>query len=514
MSDGTVGVRVVATIMERTAVAIETAIEDASQGGADAAEIRFDAAPGAAPEEIGLSSPIPLIAACRSRRDGGAFDGDEEARVRLLERAEATGRFRLDVERGSAAERIQRERPASVAVLSRHDLERTPVDLEARARDLLDATRPGQVAKLVTTARSATDVLRLREILDRASAGAARAQRAAQVVSSGNGHPASGHGRLAAFAMGEEGIVSRVLAGVWGSAAVWAAARADAPGAPSQIPLRALLDLYRFRSLGPETTLYAVAGSPIGASLSPALHNAAFAALGIDAVYLPLACTRAEELAELAYELPLAGASITSPLKIDVLSLITDPDPSVTRAGACNTLLFDGPEAVRGANTDGPAALEEIRARLAPEGREALVIGAGGAARAIAFALAQASARVRIANRSWARAESLARDVGAIAWGMDEIPEDPDRILVQATSAPPDDVVVPPAARRAAFILDIRYGAAEPALVAEARAMGIPAADGLGMLVRQAGAQVPLFTGRGVPLEVLFEAARRARGER
>jgi 3-dehydroquinate dehydratase len=136
-----------------------------------------------------------------------------------------------------------------VAVLSHHDLEGTPVDLDALAREMLGAIRPGQVAKLVTTARSATDVLRVRAVLESAGKGASRERRAAQVVASGNGHPDSGKGRLAAFAMGEAGIPSRILAGAWGSAAVWAAARADAPGAPGQISLERLLGLYRFREI-------------------------------------------------------------------------------------------------------------------------------------------------------------------------------------------------------------------------------------------------------------------------
>jgi 3-dehydroquinate dehydratase/shikimate dehydrogenase len=504
---------VVATIMDRTVAEIESAIDEAALAGADAAEVRFDAAPGVAPEEIGASSSIPLIATVRARRDGGAFDEDEEARVRLLERAEATGRFRLDVERGSAAERIQRERPAAVAVLSRHDHEGTPADLDALARDLLGATRPGQVAKIVTTARQVTDVLRVRETLDRAQATEGRARRSAQVLASGNGHPASGHGRLAAFAMGEAGIASRILSGIWGSAAIWAAARDSAPGAPGQVPLTALLELYRFRALTPDTRIYAVAGSPIGGSLSPVLHNAEFRRTGADSVYIPLSCASAEELATMARELPLAGASVTAPLKVAVMRLVTDPDPSITRAGACNTLVFEG-DTVRGFNTDGPAAVEEIRAHAAVEGREALVVGAGGAARAIALALAEAGAHVRIANRGGERGAALARLLGTEALRIEAIDEDPGRILVQATSAPLQDPVVPPHARRAAFVLDIRYGEHEPALVREARATGIPTADGLGMLVRQAAAQLRLFTGAEVPLDFLFEAVRVARDPR
>src|SRR4030095_810170 len=169
----------------------------------------------------------------------------------------------------------------------------------------------------------------------------------------------------------------------------------------------------------------------------------------------------------MARELPLAGASVTGPLKVAVMRLVTDPDPSITRAGACNTLVCEG-DTVRGFNTDGPAAVEEIRAHAAVEGREALVVGAGGAARAIALALAEAGAHVRIATRGGERGAALARLLGTEALRIEAIDEDPGRILVQATSAPLQDPVVPPHARRAAFVLDIRYREHEAALAREA----------------------------------------------
>src|SRR5262249_60805061 len=114
------------------------------------------------------------------------------------------------------------------------------------------------------------------------------------------------------------------------------APRADARGAPGQLPLEALIDLSRFRALPPATRIYAVAGSPVGRSLSPVLHNAALHRIDADAVYLPLECASAAELATVARELPLAGVSVTAPLKVAVLSLVTDADPSVARTGAGN----------------------------------------------------------------------------------------------------------------------------------------------------------------------------------
>src|SRR5207249_3219262 len=157
-----------------------------------------------------------------------------------------------------------------------------------------------------------------------------------------------------------------------------------------------------------------------------------------------------------------------TPLKIAVLPFIEEPDRSVIDTGACNTIVGR-----RGYNTDGEAALDEIRARIDPRGRRAIVVGAGGAARAVAVSLRGAGAQVTIATR--------------------------------------EDPVVPPAALRAAFVLDLRYAprgeARETALVSAARRAGVPAEDGLGMLVRQAAVQIRLFTGQAVPLDVLMNCA-------
>lgn len=518
---------VVATVVATDARAIDEAIAEADREGADAAEVRLDAAPSLDPASFGTEARIPLLASCRARRDGGRFDGGEDDRVRLLERAARTGRFLLDVERGSDAERLAREPRGRVAVLSHHDTETMPRDLEQRARDLLGALAPGQMAKLVPTAQRATDVLAVKSLL--------RSLRTAP---------------LAAFAMGEAGRASRILCGAWGSTAVWAAARRDAPGAPGQLDLGSLLRLYRFREIGAETRVFAVAGAPVSGSLSPAIHNAAFARLGIDAVYVALECRTAEELAALAGGLPLAGISITSPLKIAVLPLAAEPDETVRDAGACNTIVGR-----RGYNTDGEAALEDVRARIDPRGRAVTVVGAGGAARAVAFALARAGARLTIATREAregfapdeageggdrrgteaasrvstrraggeapagesppgkhrSKGEALARELGASFCRIRDLAGDPEAILVQATSASLEDPVVPETALRYAYILDLRYtprGAGPGSgLVAAARRAGIPADDGLGMLVRQAAAQVRLFTGCSVPLDVLMEAA-------
>jgi 3-dehydroquinate dehydratase/shikimate dehydrogenase len=540
----TQGPIVIASVVERSPASIAGAIARAARLGADRVEVRLDAGGGIDPEAIPADTAIPLIATCRAVRDGGAFEGSEDERVNLLARAARTGRFRLDVELGSGAFRLQGEHPGWIAVVSHHDGAGTPSDLEGIAGRLLGSLRTGQIAKLVTTATRLTDCLVVRDLLAKLR-----------------------DPRLAAFAMGGAGAASRVLCGAWGSAAIWAGADARLPAAPGQIDLVSLLGRYRFRALTAATRVYGVAGSSVAGSRSPAIHNAAYAELGYDGVYVPLECAAADELAAFARGLPLAGVSITTPLKESVVPLLDGMDAFVRETGACNTWVGG-----RGFNTDGRAAREEIEERVDPAGRPALVVGAGGAARAVAFALARAGARVTIATRAGSsggareeaggtdggqslsragsaptimtqapdsrtgrggaggvggceapadeirgvrsreRGEALARELGARHCRIEDLAADPQAVIVQATSAPLEDPVVPSRALGAAFVLDLRYAPLGStrisALCEAARRLGVPTADGLGMLVRQARAQIILFTGREVPLDVLMQAAK------
>lgn len=533
---------VIATVMESTPEGIASSIRRARLDGADAVEVRLDAAPAVDPEQIGApacAGPVPLIATCRSIRDGGTFTGSEDERVAILERAARTGRFRLDVEWGSPADRLRQEHPEWVAVLSHHDCERTPDDLDVKARALLAAATPGQIVKLVTTARKTQDILTIRNLLrgvgrDQPGSGAEDERdrgvpgvpwKLARRPFVGRGgasremwpHESRAPRRLAAFAMGDRGRPSRVLASAWGSAAVWAAADASRPGAPGQIDVGSLLGLYRARDATPRTRVFAVAGSPVSGSLSPAVHNEGFRRLGLDAVYVALECDSISELEVLIDELPLDGVSITAPLKVEAVRLLDDADVTVRKTGSCNTIVVKR-EAIRtmeprwcGFNTDGGALLEEVRLRLDPAGREATVVGAGGAARSAAHALVAAGSRVTIAARDAVAGGKLAKEVGGAFRPISGLEPSPDGILIQATSAPLDDPVVPEGARRAALLIDMRYGSREGALQVSATRLGTPAVDGVGMLVRQARAQLRLFTGLDVPFAVLLDAAENAR---
>ena len=262
--------------------------------------------------------------------------------------------------------------------------------------------------------------------------------------------------------------------------------------------------------------VFGLLGNPVEHSLSPPMHEAAYDALGLDARYVTFEPARdaAAGAVDAADTLGIAGLNVTIPFKRDVLDAV-EPDGVARRVGAVNTIEFTG-DRPRGYNTD-VAGVERAFTHhgIAIDSRDAVVVGAGGAGRAVAFALADAGAAVHIANRTVERAESLAADVpGATAGGLGtrERVADAD-LLVNATSVgmePDSDETPVPAEYLHAdlAVLDAVYAPIETRLLREAAAAGAITVDGAWMLLFQGVEAFERWTGRDAPVEVMNEALR------
>ena len=275
-----------------------------SADGADLVEMRLDTVdrPDAAGALEGRRGPV--IVTCRAEWEGGYFKGSEDERRRILEEAMARGAEYVDIEaRAGFAGELIRGRQGRGVILSSHLFGAMPADLEAQWTALRGSG--AEIAKLAVESRSLSDTLRLMALAGRRPA------------ESGNGAP--GH---VLIAMGESGVASRVLATRIGNAWTYAGDNV----APGQIPVARLLQEFRFRDLGPETTVYGVVGNPIMHSLSPVMHNAGFRCLGIDAVYLPLQAADAADFLTFARGLGLSGVSITAPFKVALMSAADELD--------------------------------------------------------------------------------------------------------------------------------------------------------------------------------------------
>jgi 3-dehydroquinate dehydratase/shikimate dehydrogenase len=243
----------------------------------------------------------PVVVTCRPTWEGGEFKGGEEERKRILAEALSLGAEYVDLEwRARFDDLIARDAGRRI-VLSSHDYLGVPIDLTARVHAM--RSTGAEVIKIAAQANRLTDCLAL---LD---------------VETSTGH----RDRSILLAMGEAGLITRVFAGRFGSAWTYAGNLR----ALNQVSAELMLDDYRFRSIGPETALYGLAGSPIEHSVSPAMHNAAFVATGCDAVYLPFPAADAEDFATFARAVGVKGASVTIPFKVSLLDHVDEAESAI-----------------------------------------------------------------------------------------------------------------------------------------------------------------------------------------
>lgn len=515
---------------------------EARDAGADLVEYRIDelvsGEDGEAEVIQGLvaESPLPCIVTCRPTWEGGACDADDMARVALFE-ALGTGEHPpayIDVELAAYTRSANLRQKVNLAVdhekqsrdvrtslvLSTHDFDARPPDLTRRVLTMSDE-HAAAVHKVAFRARSLRDNLELFDLLGERSK------------------------PMIALGMGEFGLMSRVLAPKFGAFLTFASVHKEESTAPGQPTLVELLDLYRFRSINPETRVYGVIGWPVGHSLSPHIHNAGFEGVGHDGVYLPLPIASGEPGQDGSYEsfkatllalidhrrLDLSGASVTIPHKEHLVRLAREEgwgiDELSERCDAANTITIERDEGrlmVSVSNTDAPAAAAcLIEAVGGLEGKRVAIVGAGGVARAIGAGVVAEGARVLIVNRSADRAAALRDTIGADhceVLPMDQLAASAPDAIVNATPVgmaggpAPDDSPVPQdvlsACAPETVVFDTVYNPLETPLLCEANALGLKTIDGVAMFVRQGAAQFEQWTGKPAPKQ-LFERITRER---
>jgi 3-dehydroquinate dehydratase/shikimate dehydrogenase len=282
-------------------------------------------------------------------------------------------------------------------------------------------------------------------------------------------------------------------------------------------------EIYHYDQINKDTTVYAVIADPVGHSLSPQIHNAALRHLGINAVYVPFRVPK-QDLQRFLRDSPqlgIRGVSVTIPHKEAVIAHLARVDRAVREIGAANTLVLEGNQLV-GYNTDSRAALDSLDQHLRradpenPEERgKAVVLGAGGAAMAVAYGLKRRGYDVFVAGRTKQRAEALAERLGcaALAWGARHS-VDCD-VLVNCTPIGMhpnlDETPFPKHHLKPSMVVfDAVYNPENTLLVKDARSQGCAVVTGLEMFIRQASLQFRLFTGQNAPAELMRETLKRA----
>ncbi len=459
---------------------------------ADLVELRldcFEAVPGA--DELAAllrSRPCPIIVTNRSAAEGGRNDWPDDVRLKTLQAAIELGADYVDVEL-DFADRLERHGAARL-IISVHNFTSTPLNLPELYRKIVDAG--ADVVKIATMANSLIDNLRMFEVLQQATV------------------PCIG------LCMGPLGQISRILGRKFGALLTYAPTDPAKATAPGQVVLDELAALYRYRSISEDTKVYGVIGNPIGHSLSPHIHNAAFQSLGIDAVYLPFKVEGdVANFIDAFRGLPVHGYSVTIPHKEAVAAALDEVDPVARDIGAVNTIVNRKGRLV-GSNTDWTAAISAIESEL-PDGglagRRVALIGAGGTARAIAFGLKAKGAQTTIYNRTGDRAAALAKDVGCASRPFDALDTLEADVIANSTSIgmyPVVDASPVPATvlKPGIVVFDAVYNPVCTRLLADAEEAGCRSVSGLQMFVNQAVQQFETWTGMTAPRE-LMEAVTR-----
>ncbi len=432
------------------------------------------------PESVGL----PTILTYRRADEGGDRSTPEPERIKVLERSlEGLWTF-VDLEEDLAAPRLDSKAAdhGTKIIRSLFDFSGIPSNLADRIGAL--PRNAGEIPKATVMPQTTSDLLDLLVTARRI-----------------------GEAKAILVGMGEWGLPTVVLPNRFASLLTYSTA-GRANSGPGHLPPETLRSIYRIGEVGTSARIFCVIGNPVLHSRSPWIHNPGLRSLGLDAVYIPIRVDSISAFMQLAEELPIDGVSVTIPHKEAIIDLLGSSDRSVGEVGACNTLVRYE-QGWKGYNTDIEGFLVPLRSRLQDRlrGRTVLVVGAGGAARAVVAGLVRSGSAVTIVNRTHERAEKLARQFGCNWIRANDVRDRGSYdVVVQATSVgmTPNvggDPLPSYRFRGSEVVYDLIYAPPRTEFLRRAASAGCALIGGGEMLLHQAYAQFRLFTGNEYPSE-------------
>lgn len=450
---------------------------------------------------------VPIIVTCRDIGQGGAIGYPDQLRIDVLTAALQAGAEIIDFEYekflpSGNQERIRRalsQAPKARLILSAHNFEAKFSNIVKLHRHI-QTLNPAAIPKLIYKANHINDCFEAFDLLHKTG------------------------GERIVFCMGEDGLVSRIIAKKLGSFVTFASIDEKTATAPGQLTAKQFKRLYRFDSIDAVTKLFGVIAEPVGHSLSPAIHNRCFAEKKVNSLYLPLLVRggRAEfdlfmNSITLRKWLGFRGFSVTIPHKQNALKFVRekrgDVEPLAKKIGAVNTVVIGPNDSLNAYNTDYAAAMDVItsklkitRARLA--GLNVAVIGAGGVARAIVAGLSDAGAKITIYNRTVERGKGLAAEFGCEFEPLEDLANLDAKLVINCTSIGmhPDTKTTPLSKKyikKDMAVFDTVYNPPQTLLLKHAKEKKAKTADGLTMFVNQAAAQFKLFTGKNADKKLM-----------
>lgn len=412
---------------------------------------------------------IPMIFTLRSQSQGGKYPESEKMRIDQLLSLALLKPDYLDLESHLPPEvvkEIAKQHPEIKLIISYHDFVTTPADLEGIYRQL--QTFPAHLYKIAVTANNPIDAMRLLCWTKEKQAK-----------------------NLITISMGPHGQISRILGPIVGSQITYATIDDGQQTAPGQLTAQELKEKYHHHSLNRQTAIYGLIGDPVKQSIGDVVHNAFMRASGLNAVYV-LVQVASSELGEFllwAKRLPFHGLSVTIPHKEHLLEYLDQIDPLAQNIGAANTVLFQDGK-LSGFNTDAMGALNAIEEEILVKGKRIVILGAGGAAKAIIYEACRRGASVTVLNRDAEKAIKAGQRYGCVGMGLDRIGEccaEGYDILINCTpeAMPIDPKYILPQT----YVMDITMRPIETAFLKQAKDKGCHLLYGYRMWVEQAVGQ-------------------------
>jgi len=461
-----------------------TLLEKALEKG-ELAEIRIDLIKDLDLSEINNKfDKKRIIVTNRKKDEGGLFEGSESERISPLIDALKIGFGFIDIESSSIdslhnliSKRREYNSKTNI-IISYHNFEETPQNLK---EILLQMENQGHdIVKIVAYAKDISDNLRIKDLVSSRS---------------------SQNKKIISFLMGEKGEISRILCNSWGSYTSYAPLRGVGKTALGQIPIEDLNDVYRSGSINNTFDIYGLIGNPVKESIGYYVHNKLFSYYNMDAVYLNFLVDDLDRFMS-SFKGQFKGLCVTMPFKERIVPFLNKIDTMAQKIGAINTIKKNN-EGLFGTNTDWIGAVYSIEKLTSINNKKVLILGAGGAGKAIAFGIANRQGEVIISNRDEKKALELSKNLGAetVLWeDRNDVEFD---ILVNATKIgmTPEENNCP---MEDSFftkdlsgitVFDAVYSPLETRLLTRSREQGAKIANGLDMYIGQAMVQFELWTG-------------------
>ncbi len=446
----------------------------------DGFDFRLDCFPHIDKEEIGrVMKKLSGLSIFTLRRGGRS----EKERLALLEDLLSLQPDYIDLEHDTDPnfiDKIALNFPDTKILLSYHNFEETPENLPALLESIKNPL--AHAYKIATMAKSSLDAMRMLLFLKN---------------SKGK--------NLCGICMGEDGQFARVLGPIFGT--LFDYTYDIEPVAPGQISISELHSLYNYRSLEPSTKIFGVIGDPIAKTMGALTHNPLMRHHLLNAVYVKIRVKKEElpEFFSLAKQIGFAGLSVTMPLKEEILPFLNGVEEGSKKIGAINTLLFNE-QNIFGCNTDGKGALDALEEKIPVKGKKVVLLGAGGAARAIAYEARLRGAELLILNRTKKRALELAEELHCEGGGLEEFPKEYD-IVINTTPSP---LPIDPSLLIAHTVaMDIKSRPKMPEFLVEAEKKGCTIVYGYKMFVHQALGQYRFWFNKEVDKDFLDQECRK-----